>query len=292
MGSQFGPITRIGSSHSLFELSQLQARVYVRYSKLHGGGRTFFGLRVEDLRQLEGHHSFIAFLWDHQAEPLLVPFEDFEDVFKEAKAATDGQIKAQIYLREAGTELYIARAGRFNVDFYFGWQALQKALVSDSTRAPGLTHAQVQSLLGAIGTAKSFDVWIPLRDRLSLDWSVCERFSCVGRLPQADSPANFILQEIDVIWVERGSGRVKSVYEVEHSTTIYSGLLRLNDARLALPNIESYGIVANDERRAVFARHVRRPTFQASGLDSLCSFLNYEDVFQWHERLRHGIRAG
>ena len=116
---RFGSIKKLPNSQSLFEIGN-QARIYVRYSKLHPNNRTFYGLRQTDLRQLEGHQSLICFLWDSQKEPLLIPYRDFEEVFATLIPASDGQFKAQVYPQEEGTELYIANAGRFNVESYFG----------------------------------------------------------------------------------------------------------------------------------------------------------------------------
>lgn len=285
LSARFGSLTRLGTSKSLFEIGDSRARIYVRYSKLHPRQQMFYGLRTVELRQLEGHPAFIALVWDDQPAPLLLPYDEFEEVLRETKPASDGQIKAQVYVRDTGVELYVSKMGRFKVDAYLGWDALEREIKPQAGHTPALGHSQVQSLLGAIGVAKHFDVWIPPRDRLTLDWSVCAPFSCCDRLPDAGAAAAFVLREIDVVWLEPGSGRIKSAYEVEHSTTIYSGLLRLNDACLTLPGIESFGIVAQDARRSVFTRHMRRPTFQASGLDSLCSFLNYPDVYRWHERI-------
>src|SRR5207245_2943513 len=117
---RFGSISKLPNSQSLFEIGS-QARVYVRYSKLHPDGRTFYGLRRTDLQQLEGRQSLICFLWDSQAEPLLIPYRDFEEVFATLTPASDGQFKVQVYPEVEGTELYIANAGRFNVESYFGW---------------------------------------------------------------------------------------------------------------------------------------------------------------------------
>jgi len=61
--NEFGQLHRIGKSNSLFGV-QDKVRFYVRYSKLHHRGSTFFGLRHEDLGLLEGFPSFIVFLWD------------------------------------------------------------------------------------------------------------------------------------------------------------------------------------------------------------------------------------
>jgi hypothetical protein len=50
---RFGSIKKLPNSQSLFEIGN-QARIYVRYSKLHANNRTFYGLRQADLQQLEG----------------------------------------------------------------------------------------------------------------------------------------------------------------------------------------------------------------------------------------------
>ena len=84
---RFGELHKIGGSQSLFRLGNDAARIYIRYSRLHPGGRTFFGLREVDLRQLDGHNSFLCFLLDDGSPPLFIPYEDFEEVFRSAQAA-------------------------------------------------------------------------------------------------------------------------------------------------------------------------------------------------------------
>jgi hypothetical protein len=75
------------------------------------------------------------------------------------------------------------------------------------------------------------------------------------------------------------------LFEVEHSTTIYSGLLRFNDIHLAMPALHPrFSIVAEDARRSHFVRQVSRPTFTTSGLNELCTFLDYANVWRWYRR--------
>ena len=143
----------------------------------------------------------------------------------------------------------------------------------------------MQTLLGAIGNARQFDVWVPLNDRPGLDWSLTPRYKVLDQLPPGFEVVHSILQEIDVIWVKRGSGGLAAVYEVEHSTPIYSGLLRLNDVRLINPQIDRLTVVSNEPRRSAFIRQLNRPTFQASSLSSVCTFLEYSEVYDWHRRL-------
>ncbi|MBI1885559.1 MAG: hypothetical protein HYS09_04490 [Chloroflexi bacterium] len=290
MAGRYGAISRLPNTQSLYELGRGQCRVYIRYSKLHPRAQTFFGLRREDLRQLEGHKSFISFLWDGQLEPLLVPFAEFEEVFAEAQPASDGQFKIQVYPREDGTILYIARAGRFNVEGYFGWLQLEAAMKGFHPY-PSLSHPQIQTLLGAIGAAKDYDVWVPRNDRAGLDWSLASPYRLADELTPGFEAIQSVLQEIDVIWLKRGSAGLAAVYEVEHSTPIYSGLLRLNDVRLINPQIDRLTVVSNEPRRATFVRQLNRPTFQASSLSSVCTFLEYSEVYDWHRRLTSGGRS-
>ena len=75
-------------------------------------------------------------------------------------------------------------------------------------------------------------------------------------------------------------------FEIEHSTPIYSGLLRFNDVRVLMPTLQTrFTVVANDSRRLRFTSQVNRPTFRASQLSELCSFFDYANVFEWHKRL-------
>ena len=288
-----GPARKLPRSHSLFDVADGQVRLYVRYSRIHSRRRAFFGLRAEDIRELEGRRSVVCFLWDGQQEPLMLPFCEYEEVFREAGAAPDGQYKVQVFLGEDGAELYIPRAGRFNAEQYFGYTRLEEAIAAGGQPAPPeLSHSQVQTLLGSIGASKGYSVWIPANDRGRLDWSLTRKFPCQGSLPEAFLGILNVLSEVDVIWIPPGSSQLRALFEVEHSTPIYSGLLRLNDVHLAAPDLGSkLTVVANMERRSLFVRQLNRPTFRASGLNDSCSFLDYDDVYRWHVRTALSARG-
>jgi len=209
-------------------------------------------------------------------------------VFASLTPAQDGQFKAQVYPDPASTELYIANAGRFNVEGFFGWNELN-VFVDPETRlkASQLTHAQVQTLLGAIGHSKGNDIWFPRCDRDGADWSVTKQFPLHNSLPQRFKTIEPVLSEVDVIWMRRGAGDLVALFEVEHTTTIYSGLLRFNDVHLVTPDLHPrFSIVSNDMRRSLYVRQINRPTFQRSGLSEICTFMEYGNVLDWHERLK------
>lgn len=89
--SRYGQVKTLSGSFSLFQIGDHAARIYVRYSRVHPDRRTFYGLRREDLTQLEGHPSVIVFLWDSQIEPLFVAFSEYEELFHSLQPAKDGQ---------------------------------------------------------------------------------------------------------------------------------------------------------------------------------------------------------
>ena len=265
------------------------ARVYFRYSRVHPRGRTFFGLRQVDLRQLEGHNSYLCFIRDDGSPPVFAPYVDFEEVFAHAAPARDGQYKVQLVTQANALELYISRQGRFNVEGYVGFETLQRSMEAQRLReAQTLSHSQVQTLLASIGRAKGYDVYIPAYDVGKLDWSLTKEFPLRRQIPKGFDQVRAILSEIDVVWVGSGRNSIEGLYEIEHCTPIYSGLLRLNDVLLTDPRLLRFSIVSNDVRRDLFSRQLFRPTFRKSGLAELCSFLEYGNVMAWHQRLLRG----
>lgn len=287
--ARFGELHKVGGSQSLFTLGENAARIYFRYSKIHPGGRTFFGLRDADLRQLEGHNAFICFLRDDASEPLFVPYADFEEVFRSGQPAKDGQYKVQLLSGRGALELYIARQGRFNVEGYVGFPMLARSLDARRLReARDLSHSQVQTLLAAIGHIKGYEVCVPENDAGKLDWSLTRRFPLREGIPTRYGHIGGILSEIDIVWLGAEREAIEGLFEVEHSTPVYSGLLRFNDVLLADPSVSRFSVASKNGRRALFSRQLNRPTFRKSGLAELVTFLEYANVLDWHARLAKG----
>ena len=283
---KFGDYKRIPGSLSLFDIGEGQLRIYYRYSKVHPRNQTFYGLRNEDLKLLEGRNAIICFDSDRNTEPLFIPYGDYEEVLNEMEPASDGQIKASIFFGEEN-ELYLPGFARFNVDAYVGWQVLDLLVDTNKlTQIPDFSHSQIQTLIGAIGFSKGYDIWIPQSDRTKLDWQLSEKFILRNTIPDRYSQINPIIKEIDVLWIQKGSTDLEAMFEVEHSTTIYSGLLRFNDLHLTEPKLKpKFNIVSNEMRKALFLRQINRPTFKLSGLIDYCNFLEYKDVFAWFNRI-------
>lgn len=284
--SKFGELHKIPNSQSLFIIGNNAARIYFRYSKVYPDGHTFFGLRDVDLQQLEGHNSFICFLLDDGSPPIFIPYSDFEEIFHNAQPAKDGQYKVQVTSQRGVIELYVARQGRFNIEGYVGFDILERSLNAKNLRKiPNLTHSQVQTLIAGIGHIKGHDVFILDNNISQLDWSLVKKFQVNSTIPQGFEIIKPILSEVDVIWIKSGKNLIEGLFEVEHSTPVYSGLLRFNDVLLTDPTISQFSIVSNDSRRELFSRQAFRPTFIKSGLSELVSFFEYANIFDWYARL-------
>ena len=141
---------------------------------------------------------------------------------------------------------------------------------------------RVQSKLAELGEKLGFRIWIAKSDRNEVlkIWkpkkdTLLEDLN-IG-LPQN---ASTIVKLIDVLWLK--SNLVVRAFEVEETTVVFSGLLRMTDLMAFSKNINiKVHIVASEKRFAKFEKEVKRPTFQMlepAPLSELCTFLSYESV--------------
>jgi type II restriction enzyme len=83
---------------------------------------------------------------------------------------------------------------------------------------------------------------------------------------------------IDVIWFRKGAGHPERFFEIEHSTSVYSGLLRFNDVMIDFPIPEAFIVGDGEKTRARFEREIARRTFTHSRLSDVTRYLYYDDV--------------
>lgn len=138
----------------------------------------------------------------------------------------------------------------------------------EAASAGDRTHAEVQGWLRDLGRALGYDVWVASNDRNRPlgDGRLGE--GCLEVLPPAlaeASGADFI-PLIDVLWLERGSDRVAAAFEVEHTTTIQTGIMRMLDlAETQGGGLEGLFLVAPDDREDEVRRQLQRPAFRRVG---------------------------
>ncbi|MCU0883346.1 MAG: type II restriction endonuclease [Beijerinckiaceae bacterium] len=149
-------------------------------------------------------------------------------------------------------------------------------------------HSEVQAWLRDLGRALGYDVWMAANDRGRLHDGVPLGTGCLERLPVAieTAPGADMIRLIDVLWLE-SSGRVTAAFEVEHSTSIYSGIVRMLDLALSASEFQTRAglfLVAPDKREAEVRAQLMRPAFsRVAHLD--VRYLPYGEL----EQNRHSI---
>jgi hypothetical protein len=151
-------------------------------------------------------------------------------------------------------------------------------------------HTEIQYNLLALGADMGFEVWVARNDR-SRKW----RGKPLGELPnmvsvlptQFNEATNRTIELIDVLWLKGNS--IVAAFEVECTTAVYSGLLRMSDLLALQPNLEiNLFLVAPDERRDKVEQEILRPTFglRDKPLAGVCGFISFSTLMDKLDGIR------
>jgi len=143
-------------------------------------------------------------------------------------------------------------------------------------------HTEMQWLLLKLGADMGFDVWVARNDR-GKEFKG-KKFSELPRLKadlplQFDDATNKTIELIDVLWLQGNA--IVAAFEIESTTSIYSGLLRMADLIAMQPNLNiPLYLVAPDERREKVMTEVNRPTFcrLSPPLSEICRFISFSSL--------------
>jgi len=144
------------------------------------------------------------------------------------------------------------------------------------------THTEIQWTLLKLGADMGLDVWVARNDRnREFNGQALATLPRVkDELPlQFDDATNRTIEMIDVLWLSGNA--IEAAFEIEHSTQVYSGILRMADLIAMQPNINiPLYIIAPDERRDLVMRQVNRPTFLrlSPPLNETCRFISYSSL--------------
>src|SRR3546814_18397766 len=130
-------------------------------------------------------------------------------------------------------------------------QKIDKTVANQKER--DRTHCEIQSWLRDLGLALGYDVWIAANDRGRLHEGLPLGSRCLDSLPHAIATAqgSDAIRLIDVLWLEHSTALVAAAFEVEHSTSNYSGIVRMLDLALRRENLQTrkaHFLVAPDAR--------------------------------------------
>jgi hypothetical protein len=151
-------------------------------------------------------------------------------------------------------------------------------------------HTEIQYQLLKMGAELGLDVWVARNDR-GRRWNGAALGSLPKMLDQLPTQFNEVttrtVELIDVLWLTGNS--VVAAFEVECTTSVYSGLLRMSDLMALQPNLEiNLYLVAPDERRDKVEQELLRPTFglREKPLAKICGFLPFSTLCEKLDGIR------
>lgn len=155
-------------------------------------------------------------------------------------------------------------------------------------------HIEIQWHLLKLGSDMGFDLWVARNDR-NKSWN-SKKFTGFPKLKtelplQFDDATNRTIELIDVLWLKGNA--IIAAFEVESTTSIYSGLLRMSDLVSMQPNLTiPLYLVAPDDRRDKVMTEVNRPTFSklSPPLSEICRFISFGMLKEQIKAIGHMLR--
>jgi hypothetical protein len=124
-------------------------------------------------------------------------------------------------------------------------------------------HTEIQWYLIQLGLEHGYDVYVATNDQnLTYEGQRLGK-DCVDSLSLTgfSDAAMRLIEYVDVIWLN--DDYIEKMFEVESTTSIYSGILRMTDFVVKVPNLAvDMHIVAPAEDEEQARRQMTRPTFQ------------------------------
>ncbi|WP_370574736.1 hypothetical protein [Methanomethylovorans sp.] len=151
-----------------------------------------------------------------------------------------------------------------------------------STKADSTDHTRVQYYLLNLGSKMGLSVWVAKNDRSRSFKN--DSFESIPRIiselpTQFNEATQKTIELIDVLWLKGNS--IIAAFEIESTTSIYSGLLRMSDLIALQPNLQiNLYLVAPEERSDKVKKEILRPTFEclAKPLSSICGYISFSEL--------------
>lgn len=203
---------------------------------------------------------------------------NLDDMLIDARAARETSVKGKTK-RGVQNEKALAVRDRVGLqESLITVRPLEKSQERLSPKEESL-HSKAQFLLARVGAIVGCKNFIASNDRKRRYKNLELGSLSVSSLPNLglSTEATSRISLIDVIWLKQNSPMC--AFEVETSTSVYSGLLRMSDLVSVVPalNLKLY-IVAQAERRSKVLSELSRPTFRKIGLNDYCEFISIEDL--------------
>ncbi len=142
-------------------------------------------------------------------------------------------------------------------------------------------HTEMQYHLLKIGSALGYDVIPASNDRSKCHAGNNFSFISLSSFPSIslDRETLNTVKLIDVLWFERNTNNVIAAFEVEKSTSIYSGILRLTDLSYSIADGEEvFYLIVPDKREKDVMLQLSRPAIKK--LDTKIKYILFSDLRQ------------
>ena len=238
-----------------------------QYESGHPYWTGFFRGSLNLFEEADGRY-LVKLLKSQQSNPESYPFTDRD------KRQLTLRRRVRTLDREVEVEVPDSEGEEATIDSH----AAEPASSSDSRES-----IKYQAKVAQIGAEMGFHIWIPRNDKTRvldiIPPTMREKFLDVLPLNYDDATLRTV-EQIDVLWLKGRS--MARAFEIEHTTAIYSGLLRMADLLALQPNMDiRLHIVAPTDKRERVLREIRRPVFSLLDRGPLyeqCSFLSYESI--------------
>lgn len=206
--------------------------------------------------------------------------EDGETIYKALVAAKENPIKRPVDPKKL---VYRPRMMRSQIGAVTVPDAEDIATVEVSQREPANSdHDRIQMALAKLGSDMGLDIWVARNDRNKQVDGI--RFSDLPRtltnFPIPFDPVTAkTVQLIDLLWLKGKA--IVAAFEIESTTSIYSGLLRFADMLAMQPNLSvPLYVVAPDERRDKVMTEIGRPSFSRlePPMKDMCKFIPFSAI--------------
>lgn len=131
-------------------------------------------------------------------------------------------------------------------------------------------HTEMQHHILTIGSSIGYDVIAAANDRSRCHNGNSLSFISINKFPELDLDKDTYktITLIDAVWFDKDTNNITCAFEVEKSTSIYSGILRLNDLYYSLPNNPpSLYLIIPDKREKEVILQLQRPSIKNSDIE-------------------------
>ncbi len=184
-----------------------------------------------------------------------------------------------------GSDIYLSEAERKKLEKLI--EKRQEGLQQEKEEEN--LHTEMQYHLLKIGNALGYDVIAASNDRSRSHGGNSFSFISLQKFPEInlDTETLNTVKLIDVLWFQKGTNNVIAAFEVEKSTSIYSGILRLTDLSYSIADgDEVFYLIVPDKREKDVCLQLCRPAIKQnnvairyilfselrSNCDALCKF--------------------